>query len=89
MTAAETICHYAVQASGQRDLGLPANAGEQLKQCGDAMQASGDAIGFLYEQRSHLTGEPVSAEYACGGRPSLGPALMHLNGRVIRGRSYK
>jgi hypothetical protein len=73
--AADTICHNAGYASGQRDLGLPSNASEQLKQCSDAMQASGDAIGFigyLYEQRSHMTGQPMSAEYACSGKPSLG-----------------
>lgn len=73
--AADTICYNAGQAMGERTLGLPNNAGEQFKKCTDAMQASGDAIGFvglLYEQRSQLTGQPMPSEYACSGKPSLG-----------------
>ena len=73
--AADTICHNAGYAMGQREIGLPSNASEQLKQCSEAMQANSDAIGFigfLYEQRSHLTGEPLSPGHACGGKPSLG-----------------
>jgi hypothetical protein len=61
----------------QRDQGLPQEqrASEQFKKCMDAMQAGNDAIGFvgyLYEQRSHLTGQPMPSEYACSGNPSLG-----------------
>ena len=73
--AAQTICYDAGYATGQRDQELPNNAGEQLKQCADAMQASTDAIGlvgYLYEQRSHLTGQPLPSKYACSGKPSLG-----------------
>ena len=73
--AAETICYNAGYAMGQRDQGLPDNAGEQFKKCTDAMQASNDAsgfVGYLYEQRSHLTGQPMPSEYACNGKPSLG-----------------
>ncbi len=73
--AADTICQNAGYASGQREQGLPSNASEQLKQCSDAMQASGDAIGFiglLYEQRAHLTGQTMPGEYACNGKSSLG-----------------
>ena len=39
------------------------------------VQASNDASGFvayLYEQRSHLTGQPMPSEYACSAKPSLG-----------------
>jgi hypothetical protein len=73
--SADTICRNAGYASGQRELGLPSNASEQLKQCSNAMQAGGDAIGFigyLYEQRAQLTGKPMPGEYACAGKPSLG-----------------
>ena len=73
--AAETICGNAGFAMGQRDQGLPNNASKQFKQCTDAMQASNDAsglVGYLYEQRSHLTGQPLPSEYACSGKPSLG-----------------
>jgi hypothetical protein len=73
--AADTICGNAGYAMGQRDQGLPNNAGKQFKQCMDAWQASNDAIGFvgyLYEQRSHLTGHPMPSEYACSGKASLG-----------------
>jgi hypothetical protein len=73
--AAGTICDNAGYASGQRDLGLPNQADKQFKQCMEAMSASNDAIGFvgyLYEQRSKLTGEPIPREYACSGKPSLG-----------------
>src|SRR5262249_43657729 len=57
-----TICYNAGYAMNQRDQGLPNNASEQFKQCMDAGQASNDAIGFVgypYEQRSHLTGQPM------------------------------
>jgi hypothetical protein len=73
--AADTICYNAGNEMGQRDLGLPNKASEQFKKCTDAMQASNDAsgfVGYLYEQRSHLTGEPMPSEYACSGKPSLG-----------------
>jgi hypothetical protein len=73
--AAETICYNAGIAMSQRTQGLPNNAGEQFKKCTDAWQASSDAsgfVGFLYEQRSHLTGQPIPIEYACSGKPSLG-----------------
>jgi hypothetical protein len=73
--ASETICSNAGFAIGQRDQGLPNNASEQFKQCMDAGRAMSDAIGFvgyLYEQRSHLTGQPMPSEYACYGKPSLG-----------------
>jgi hypothetical protein len=73
--AAETICGNAGFAMGQRDQGLPNNASKQFKRCTDAMQASNDAsglVGYLYEQRSHLTGQPLPSEYACSGKPSLG-----------------
>jgi hypothetical protein len=70
-----TICYNAGYSMSQRDQGLPSNASEQFKQCMDAGQASNDAIGFvgyLYEQRSHLTGQPMPSEYACSGKPNLG-----------------
>jgi hypothetical protein len=73
--ATKTICKNAGYAMGQRDLGLSNNAGEQFKECTDAMQISNDAIGlvgYLYEQRSHLTGQPMPSEYACSGKASLG-----------------
>jgi hypothetical protein len=74
--AAKTICYNSGYAMTQRDLqGLPNNAGEQIKKCTDAMQATNDASGFvglLYEQRSHLTGQPIPSAYACSGKPSLG-----------------
>ncbi|MGF6874993.1 hypothetical protein [Paraburkholderia sp. MM5477-R1] len=73
--AANTICGNAGYAMAQRESGLPNNADTQFTQCMDAMQASNDATGFvgsLYEQRSHLTGQPLPKEYACKGEPSLG-----------------
>jgi hypothetical protein len=73
--ARETICKNAGYAMGQRDQGLPNNAGDQFKQCMDALQATNDAsgfVGYLYEQRSHLTGQPMPSEYACNAKPSLG-----------------
>lgn len=73
--AASTICENAGYAMGQRDQGLPNNASDQFKKCIDAMQAGNDAsglVGYLYEQRSHLTGQPMPSEYACSGKPSLG-----------------
>ncbi|MEM5299897.1 hypothetical protein VSR82_37210 [Burkholderia sp. JPY481] len=73
--AADTVCGNAGYAMGQRDVGLRNNANSQFAQCMDAMQASNDAIGFvsyLYEQRSHLTGQPLPKEYACRGKPNLG-----------------
>lgn len=60
---------------GQRDLGLRNSANKQFKQCMNASQASSDAIGFvgyLYEQRSRLTGQPLPSKYACNGKPRLG-----------------
>jgi hypothetical protein len=61
LKAADTICE---------------NAGYAMtKQCSDAIGASNDAsgfVGYLYEQRSHLTGQPMPSEYACSGKPSLG-----------------
>ena len=73
---ANAICEKASYAMGQRDQGLPNNADTQFKQCMDAMQAMEDAIGFvgyLHEQRSHLTGQPLPREYACLGKPGLAP----------------
>ncbi|BCM10474.1 hypothetical protein ACI2S5_26165 [Ralstonia nicotianae] len=73
--AADTNCQNAGYAMGQRDLGLTNNANRQFTQCMDAMQAENNAIGFvgyLYEQRSHLTGQPLPREYACSGKPNLG-----------------
>lgn len=81
--AAEAICGNAGYAMAQRGAELPNNAGEQFKQCTDAMQASNDAsglVGYLYEQRSHLTGEPMPGEYACSGKPSLGAPHPDANG---------
>jgi hypothetical protein len=81
--AAGTICYNAGYEMGQRNLGLPNNASEQFKKCTDAQQASNDAIGFigyLYEQRSHLTGQPMPREYACGGKPELGGPHPDANG---------
>ena len=72
--AAETICYNAGQAMGQRDQGLPNNASE-LKKCTGATRANNDAIGligYLYEQRSQLIGEPMPREWACSGKPELG-----------------
>jgi hypothetical protein len=73
--AADTICGDAGFAMGQRELGQHNNAHQQVGQCADAMQANSDAIGFigyLVEQRSHLTGQPLPSEYACNAKPSLG-----------------
>jgi hypothetical protein len=73
--AASAICDNAGYAMGQRSQGLPNNAAEQFTKCTDAIQAQSDAIGFvgyLYEQRSHLIGQPMPNEYACNGKPSLG-----------------
>jgi hypothetical protein len=73
--AAKTMCFNAGYAIGQRDQGLPNNADRQFKDCSEATQASSDAsgfVGYLYEQRSHLTGQPVPAGCACMGKPSLG-----------------
>ncbi|MGB6940580.1 MAG: hypothetical protein WBE14_28765 [Xanthobacteraceae bacterium] len=70
-----TICENAGHAMGQRAQGLPNNASEQFKKCMDATRASSDAsgfVGYLYEQRSHLTGQPMPSGYACSGKPSLG-----------------
>jgi hypothetical protein len=81
--AAETICHDAGHEMGQRAQGLPNNAGEQFSKCMNAMQSSNDAIGlvgFLHEQRSRLTGQPMSGEYACGGKPSLGAPHPNAEG---------
>jgi hypothetical protein len=67
--AAGTICYNAGYAIAQGD------RQGQMKKCTDATRASSDAsgfVGFLYEQRSHLTGQPVPREYACSGKPSLG-----------------
>jgi hypothetical protein len=69
--AAGTICYNAGYAMGQ----LPNNAGAELKKCNAAMQAQSDAIGlvgYLHEQRSQLTGQPIPWKYACSGKPSLG-----------------
>jgi len=71
----ETICSNAGKEVARRDQGLPNNAGEQFKKCMDAMQANNDAIGligYLYEQRSQLIGEPMPREWACSGKPELG-----------------
>jgi hypothetical protein len=71
----DTICFDAGKEMGQRELGQPNDASEKFKKCTSAMQTSSDAnglIGVLYEQRSHLTGEPLAPEYACIGKPSLG-----------------
>jgi hypothetical protein len=68
--AAETICYDAGYAMTQ-----PGQSAGQLGKCADAARASMDAsglIGYLYEQRSHLTGQPMPSEYACNGNPSLG-----------------
>lgn len=73
--AADTICHNAGFAMGQREPGLTNKANTQFTQCMDAGQASTDAIGFvgyLYEQRSRLTGWPLPSGYACSGKPNLG-----------------
>jgi hypothetical protein len=73
--ASETICYNAGYAMSQRAQGPPNNASEEFKKCTDAMQASNDAsgfVGYLYEQRSLLTGQPIPSEYACNGKPSLG-----------------
>jgi hypothetical protein len=73
--ATEAICYNAGKEMGQRTLRLPNNASEQFKNCMDASQAMNDAsglVGYLYEQRSRLTGEPMPSYYACSGKPSLG-----------------
>lgn len=73
--AAQTICGNVGYAMGQQGLGLPNNAHETIGQCADAMQANSDAsgfVGYLYEQRSQLTGQPLPSGYACNGKPSLG-----------------
>jgi len=81
--AAATICGNAGYAMGQRDQELPNNAGKQLKDCRDAIQANNDAIGlvgYLFEQRSHLTGREMPNEYACNGKVSLGAPQPDING---------
>ena len=90
--AAETICYNAGQAMGQRDQGLPNNASEQFKKCTDTMQANNDAIGlvgYLYEQRSQLTGEPMPREWACGGNPTLGAPHLDAKGHCKRAAPRK
>jgi hypothetical protein len=80
---ADTICFDAGKEMGQRELGQPNDASEKFKKCTSAMQTSSDAnglIGVLYEQRSHLTGEPLAPEYACIGKPSLGAPHPDPNG---------
>ncbi|MGJ5043124.1 hypothetical protein [Bradyrhizobium sp. HKCCYLRH1062] len=81
--AADSICFDAGKEMGQRDLGQPNDASAKFKKCTDAMQTSSDAIGligFLQEQRSHLTGEPPATRYACSGEPSLGAPHPDANG---------
>jgi hypothetical protein len=73
--AADTICGNAGFAMGQRAQRLPNDAHKQIKECSDAMQANSDAsgfVGYLYEQRSHFTGQPMPSKYACNGKFSLG-----------------
>jgi len=73
--AADFICGDAGYEVGQRSLGLSNRADKEFNQCMDATQASNDAIGlvgYLYEQRSHLTGQPMPSEYACDGNARLG-----------------
>jgi hypothetical protein len=70
--AAGTICYNAGYAMGQREQG---QGGEEFRKCMDAITAMNDAsglVGYLYEQRSHLTGQPMPSGYACSGKPSLG-----------------
>ena len=84
--AQKTICYNAGFATGQRDRGLPNNASEHLRQCDEASRASNDAgglVGDLYEQRSHLTGQPMPREYACRGKPSLGAPQKDRMGNYI------
>jgi hypothetical protein len=74
------FCYNAGIAMGQ-----PNNAGEQVKKCTDAMRAMNDASGFvayLYEQRSHLTGQPMPSKYACSGKPSLGAPHPDAKGMI-------
>jgi hypothetical protein len=81
--ATETTCYNAGHEMGQRTLGLPNNASEQFKNCMDATQAMSDAtglVGYLYEQRSHLIGQPMPSEWACSGKPSLGAPHPDANG---------
>lgn len=81
--AADTICGNAGYEMGQREQGLVNNASTQFKQCMEAWQARSDAsgfIGYLYEQRSHLTGLPLPNEYACAGKPSLGAPHQDAKG---------
>jgi hypothetical protein len=81
--AAGTICYNAGYAMSQRSQGLPNNASEQFKQCMDATRASNDArglVGYLHEQRSHLTGQPMPSRYACSGIPSLGAPHLDAEG---------
>lgn len=73
--AAKAICDDAGYAMAQRNLGVPNRAHKEFNQCMNAMQASNDSIGlvgYLYEQRSHLTGQPMPAKWACHGKASLG-----------------
>jgi hypothetical protein len=73
--AADYICSDAGYEVGQRSQGLPNRAHKEFNQCMGAAQASNDAIGlvgYLYEQRSHLTGRPMPSEYACNGNAQLG-----------------
>lgn len=81
--AADTVCGNAGYAMGQRDQGLPNNASRQFKQCTEAIQVSNDAngfVGYLYEQRAHLTGQPMPSKYACSGKASLGAPHPDANG---------
>ena len=81
--AANTICENAGYEIGQRSQGLVNNTSKQFEQCISAMQGTNDAIGlvgYLYEQRSHLTGEPLLGEHACNGKPDLGAPHPDANG---------
>jgi hypothetical protein len=81
--AAHVICGDAGFAMDQHTLGTPNSSHKQFRQCIDAMEAANDAIGrigYLYEERSRLTGKPMPAEYACDGKPSLGAPHPDVKG---------
>ena len=81
--ATDRICYSAGSKMSQSPLGSTNRSGAQLKDCINAAQTMNDAIGlvgYLYEERSRLTGQPVPSGYLCNGKPSLGVPHPDANG---------
>jgi len=80
---ADFICSDAGYEVEQRSPGLRNRADKEFDQCIDAAQASNDAVGlvgYLYEQRSRLTGQPTPSEHACDGNARLGAPHLDAKG---------